>query len=109
MGSVTESIAVPFGVPYQLSSQLCAPVQAFPGTRIKFAEPVARIALIATWAESRHCSVGIVFGSFIRSKMTRLFDLYLLASRVQKSAKALFGTAAEPISVSVPMGSPPTQ
>src|SRR3954447_20142208 len=104
MGSEMESIAVPFGVPYQLSSQLCAPVQALPGTRIKFVDPAARIALMATCAESRHCSVGIVFGSFIRSKITRLFDLYLFASRVQKSANALFGTAAPPTSVSVPPG-----
>jgi hypothetical protein len=27
-------ITVAFGVPYQLSDQLCAPVQALPGTRI---------------------------------------------------------------------------
>ena len=32
-----------FGVPYQLSFQLCAPVQALPGTSTVFFAPVPRI------------------------------------------------------------------
>src|SRR3954447_6290316 len=49
-GSVIDSIACALGVPYQLSLQLLAPVQAFPGTKTRLLAPVPRIALIATWA-----------------------------------------------------------
>ena len=89
-----------FGVPYQLSDQLCAPVQPLPGTRIRFCAPAARIAAIAALAAATHCSVGMPCGSFMRPKITRGLSLYCAARRDQKSAKAAFGT--EPLPISAP-------
>src|SRR5262245_51803663 len=91
------SMACELGVPYQFCVQLCAPVQALPGTRMKFVAPALRMAVMAALAASRHCSVSIELGSFIRLKITWSFVLYWVATRDQKSANTELGTAAVPI------------
>ncbi len=58
-GSVMASSAVLLGVPYQFCAQLCAPLQALPGTRMRFVAPVARMAAMAALAALTHCSVGM--------------------------------------------------
>src|SRR5262249_44123114 len=99
-GSTMFGIATAFGVPYQLSDQLCAPAQALPGTRIRFCAPAARTAAIAALAAATHCSVGRSCGSFISPKITRGSFLYCAASRDQKSANAEFGS--EPLPTTAP-------
>ena len=67
-----------------------------PGTMIAFAAPVARIASMAACAALNHCIVEMAFGSFISAKMMLALSWYRVASRLQRSANALLGTAAEP-------------
>ena len=95
-GSTTLPITFAFGVPYQVAFQLKAPDHALPGTVTTFKAPVLRMAASAAFAAASHCSVGMVFGSFIMPKTTLSLSLNWLASRAQKSASAVFGTAAEP-------------
>src|SRR3954462_4217157 len=69
-GSTMLSMAVALRVPYQVSNQVQAPVQALPGTRMRLLAPADRMAEMAVLAEATHCSVGSVLGSFIRLKIT---------------------------------------
>src|SRR5436190_24098712 len=68
--STMLSMAVALRVPYQVSNQVHAPVQALPGTRMRLFAPADRMAEMAVLAEATHCSVGSVLGSFMRLKMT---------------------------------------
>src|SRR4051794_17268523 len=96
-GSTMPFITLALAVPYQVCCQLWAPVQALPGTVTALLAPAARIAASAALAAASHCSVGMSCGSFIRPNTTLSLPLNCVARRDQKSAKAAFGTALEPI------------
>src|SRR5438128_1372346 len=85
-----------FAVSYQEPLHEEGWLKPLPGTMIMFVAPVARMASIAACAAANHCVVDMAWGSFISPKTTFELPPYDSARRRQRSANALFGTAAEP-------------